>query len=68
METNWETNPITSTTPPTVTCPYCRSTNTEFFSLFGQQLLTEQHYCNNCRTPFEYIKDDVHVIPERTNA
>jgi DNA-directed RNA polymerase subunit RPC12/RpoP len=41
-----------------VSCPYCRSTNTEFFSLFGQQLLTEQYYCNNCHTPFEYIKDD----------
>ena len=44
------------------------STDTEFFSLFGQQLLTEQYYCNTCHTPFEYIKDDVHVIPERTNA
>jgi DNA-directed RNA polymerase subunit RPC12/RpoP len=42
-----------------VVCPYCGSTETELFSLFGQQLLTVQYYCNHCRTPFEYIKDDV---------
>jgi ring-1,2-phenylacetyl-CoA epoxidase subunit PaaD len=41
-----------------VACPYCGSTETELFSLFGQQLLTVQYYCNRCRTPFEYIKDD----------
>lgn len=41
-----------------VLCPYCGSTNTEFFSLFGQQLLTVQYYCNDCRTPFERVKDD----------
>ena len=39
-------------------CPYCGSTNTELFSLFGQQLLTVQYYCNDCHTPFERIKDD----------
>ncbi len=39
-------------------CPYCGSTDTEIFSLFGQQLLTVQFYCNACRTPFEYVKDD----------
>jgi DNA-directed RNA polymerase subunit RPC12/RpoP len=65
---NMEAHPGSSATPPAVTCPYCRSTNTELFSMFGQQLLTEQYYCNNCRTPFEYIKDAVHVIPERTNT
>jgi DNA-directed RNA polymerase subunit RPC12/RpoP len=41
-----------------VTCPYCHSTDTEIFSLFGQQLLTVQYYCNTCHTPFEHIKDD----------
>jgi DNA-directed RNA polymerase subunit RPC12/RpoP len=39
-------------------CPYCGSTDTELFSLFGQQLLTVQFYCNACHTPFEHIKDD----------
>lgn len=39
-------------------CPFCGSTDTEPFALFGQQLLTVQMYCNSCRTPFEYIKDD----------
>ncbi len=41
-----------------VICPYCGSTDTEFFSLFGQQLLTVQYYCNACHTPFEHVKDD----------
>ncbi|GAC1360453.1 MAG: hypothetical protein PVSMB5_36340 [Ktedonobacteraceae bacterium] len=41
-----------------VTCPYCFSVDTEFYSLFGQQLLTMQYYCNTCHTPFEHIKDD----------
>ncbi len=41
-----------------VQCPYCGSHDTELFSLFGQQLLTVQYYCNDCHTPFERIKDD----------
>jgi len=41
-----------------VVCPYCGSTDTELFSLFGRQLLTAQYYCNACHTPFERIKDD----------
>jgi DNA-directed RNA polymerase subunit RPC12/RpoP len=41
-----------------VCCPYCGSTRTELFSLFGQQLLTVQYYCQGCHTPFEYVKDD----------
>ncbi|GAC1359209.1 MAG: hypothetical protein NVSMB38_42770 [Ktedonobacteraceae bacterium] len=41
-----------------VVCPFCGSQNTELFSLFGQQLLTVQYYCNACHTPFECIKDD----------
>lgn len=41
-----------------IKCPYCESTNTEPLALFGQQLLTVQYYCNNCKTPFERIKDD----------
>ncbi len=49
--------------PPTeqgiqVHCPYCGSSDTELFSLFGKQLLTVQYYCNACHTPFECIKDD----------
>ncbi len=41
-----------------IACPYCQSTDTELYSLFGQQLLTAQYYCNACHTPFERIKDD----------
>jgi hypothetical protein len=40
-------------------CPYCRSASVEPLSLFGQQLLTVQMYCQSCHTPFEYVKDDV---------
>jgi DNA-directed RNA polymerase subunit RPC12/RpoP len=45
-------------TEATILCPYCGSTDTELFSLFGQQLLTVQYYCNTCHTPFERVKDD----------
>jgi hypothetical protein len=44
--------------PVQIACPFCRSTDTEFLSLFGQQLLTIQVYCNACHTPFECVKDD----------
>lgn len=39
-----------------ITCPFCGSDDTELMSLFGQQLLTVQYYCNGCRTPFERVK------------
>jgi hypothetical protein len=41
---------------PKATCPFCGSGETEFFSLFGSQLLTAQYYCRACHTPFEQIK------------
>lgn len=41
-----------------ITCPYCDSVDVELFSLFGQQLLTAQYYCNGCRTPFERVKGE----------
>jgi DNA-directed RNA polymerase subunit RPC12/RpoP len=46
------------TEPRGVICPYCGSSETELFSLFGQQLLTAQYYCRACHTPFEYINAD----------
>lgn len=39
-----------------IPCPFCRSEDTELFSLFGQQLMTVQYYCHSCRTPFERVK------------
>lgn len=39
-----------------VVCPFCKSTNTEMISLFGMQLMTTQHYCNNCHSAFEAVK------------
>jgi DNA-directed RNA polymerase subunit RPC12/RpoP len=42
---------------PRLVCPYCGSGDTEFFSLFGAQLLTAQYYCRTCHTPFEQIKN-----------
>lgn len=50
--------PLAVSTGNRPTCPYCNSTDSELFSLFGQQLLTTQYYCNGCHTPFEHIKDD----------
>ncbi len=43
---------------PAAVCPYCGSRETEFFSLFGSQLLTAQYYCRACHTPFEQVKND----------
>lgn len=37
-------------------CPFCGSTETEFFSLFGQFLLASQYYCRNCRTVFDVVR------------
>ncbi|MBA2680170.1 MAG: hypothetical protein H0U76_17460 [Ktedonobacteraceae bacterium] len=58
MQENIDKQSGGSTSKAKVTCPYCFSIDTEFYSLFGQQLLTVQYYCNTCHTPFEYIKDD----------
>ncbi len=43
---------------PATICPYCGSRETEFFSLFGSQLLTAQYYCRACHTPFEQVKNE----------
>ena len=43
---------------PAIACPYCGATETEFFSLFGSQLLTAQYYCRACHTPFEQVKSE----------
>lgn len=39
-----------------VRCPFCQSTETELYSLFGSMLSTSQYYCVNCRVVFEQIK------------
>lgn len=39
-----------------IRCAYCASTETEFFSLFGQSLLSSQYYCHSCRTVFESVR------------
>ncbi len=39
-----------------IACPFCSSTETEFFSLFSQFLLTSQYYCRNCRTVFDVVR------------
>ena len=52
-----------------VACPYCGSSRTELFSLFGSQLLTVQYYCQTCHTPFEYIRDtDTHDARETARS
>ncbi|MGH2442990.1 MAG: hypothetical protein ACRDFX_07495 [Chloroflexota bacterium] len=54
--------------PSEILCAFCGSRDTELFSLFGQQLLTVQYYCNTCKTPFERIKgeDVLQDVAQRT--
>ena len=40
-----------------VSCPYCRSSDTECVALFGPVLLTSQYYCKQCHSAFEVVKD-----------
>ncbi len=58
MEEKTDTQEPKTTAKVQIACPFCRSTDTEFLSLFGQQLLTVQWYCNACHTPFACVKDD----------
>lgn len=41
-----------------LTCPFCGSAETELVSLFGSQLLVDQHRCRACRSYFEAVRDD----------
>ena len=50
--------------PPTITCPYCKSTNTKkisgvskavsvgLFGIFALGKTTKQFHCNNCKADF----------------
>jgi transposase-like protein len=38
-------------------CPFCGSPDVEPMALFGSQLMTQQFYCRDCRTPFERVRD-----------
>lgn len=40
-----------------VTCVWCDSADVEQLGEFGPGLMTEQWYCNACRSPFELIKE-----------
>ena len=58
------------TTPPAeergerpVICPFCGADATELYAMFGSLMLMEQHYCRNCRTVFERIRDDEPALP-----
>lgn len=49
--------PLSSETlPDAVACPFCESTDTGQFAVFGGQASTSQYYCNGCRTVFEFLK------------
>lgn len=47
-----------TTDEPTVICPFCGSTDTERYSRFGQEISKEGYICNDCLSPFEYMKYD----------
>lgn len=37
-------------------CPFCAARDTELHSPFGPQLSVATYWCNDCRTPFEFLK------------
>ena len=41
-----------------IICPYCDSTETDFFSLYGNSLLSTQYYCRSCHTIFDVVRYD----------
>jgi ring-1,2-phenylacetyl-CoA epoxidase subunit PaaD len=41
-----------------VTCPYCDSTESELFSLYGSTLLSSQYVCRACHTVFDVVRFD----------
>jgi transposase-like protein len=41
-----------------VSCPFCKSTQTELIALFGSQLLTSQYRCTACGSYFEALRPD----------
>jgi ring-1,2-phenylacetyl-CoA epoxidase subunit PaaD len=47
-----------------VTCPYCDSTDTELFSLYGNSLLSSQYYCHTCHTVFDTVRFDDEIREE----
>jgi ring-1,2-phenylacetyl-CoA epoxidase subunit PaaD len=41
----------------TVACPFCDSNETELRSEFGSTACKSIHYCNNCKQPFDHLKE-----------
>jgi hypothetical protein len=39
-----------------IACVWCGSTNVERLGEFAAQLMTEQWYCLDCHSPFEWIR------------
>ncbi len=50
------TQPPSAEPPAAIACPFCGSTATELFSLFGQFLLASQYYCRDCKTVFDVVR------------
>jgi hypothetical protein len=46
-----------------IACPFCASTETELFALFGQFLLASQYYCRSCKTVFDVVRWRAPVRP-----
>ena len=49
---------------PGVTCPFCGGRETRLESPFGSTLGFSQHWCERCRTVFEYLKWEEGPPPE----
>jgi len=48
--------PATPEPSAVILCPFCASTETELFALFGQFLLASQYYCRGCKTVFDVVR------------
>ena len=43
---------------PVVACPFCAGAATEPASIYGCNMMTAQYYCRDCRTVFDWVRDE----------
>jgi hypothetical protein len=43
---------------PDVDCAFCGSSDTEPIAVYGCHMLTAQYLCRNCKSTFDWIRND----------
>lgn len=43
---------------PEVACPFCGGAETEPAAIYGCNMMTAQYYCRDCRTVFDWVRDE----------